>query len=573
MYFEKINKNYSTDLNMLFFIQKFLELTSYKSAESYKSSMMMVISLCEEYITIYEHDYKENHNKRLKVISDEIIDCLQNDYIAKSILNFNINEYKNNGLNDYKNSLKQMNIVKLIYRELNEATYINESIKYLNDNLTDKNKDKFVIVLNNLISYLNHIDIKNIFLFHYCKTFFEKNKNKDIKYFFEEIKKLAGEYTIYIGVDSIPEFINKDFFQKNGLEVDILTGNTGNPLKGRNKTFVFKKIYGRTPFDAIEMILNNLIDRIKWVYSVFDHKDTINIFNKTIVAKDKNGNTYKYQNNSSILTHQKKENLDKMSKKFLVFFEKFSLHENSLNRFVKATKLHNDALNSKNIENQLTFFWNALETLSVHKKEGSKLSNVESFIMPFIQKRYFIENFTYIYNTLFHSKHQELIELFSKCKLENNVNNLVKIIILDEYESFRINFYDELKNDFPLMIYKIYNMNKDLKTPEDVQKKLQKHNQRVKQQLARIYRYRNLIIHAGNNETFINILISNLHNYFDYVLDEIIAHAYKGTVKNIDEISSYMDLLISEHNNILKINTKNSNKIDDINLNKVFMLD
>ncbi|MCG0458524.1 hypothetical protein L6R44_20900, partial [Enterobacter cloacae complex sp. ECC445] len=48
------------------------------------------------------------------------------------------------------------------------------------------------------------------------------------------------------------------------------------------------------------------------------------------------------------------------------------------------------------------------------------------------------------------------------------------------------------------------------------------HGKRVAQQIRRIYRARNLIVHTGNLPSYTPILIENLHDYLDVVIGTLI---------------------------------------------------
>jgi hypothetical protein len=57
-----------------------------------------------------------------------------------------------------------------------------------------------------------------------------------------------------------------------------------------------------------------------------------------------------------------------------------------------------------------------------------------------------------------------------------------------------------------------------LKTPALVNSFVEKHAERVKWQIMRIYRNRNLIIHNGSSMPYLSLLIENLHSYVDVFL-------------------------------------------------------
>lgn len=61
-----------------------------------------------------------------------------------------------------------------------------------------------------------------------------------------------------------------------------------------------------------------------------------------------------------------------------------------------------------------------------------------------------------------------------------------------------------------------------LSKPADVYAFVEKHAERVKWQIMRIYRNRNLIIHNGDNMPYLELLIENLHSYVDDFMSYLI---------------------------------------------------
>ena len=131
---KKLSKIENQDI--LFFAQTFLELTSYKTVESYKSKMMMSISLCDEFIMLYKHPHSKD--EYLQIILEELKMSIKFDPIAKTLLSFSLDDYYKNGLSDEKNIDKQHSIIKLIKEEMNVLNYILESIKYIQNNPKQK---------------------------------------------------------------------------------------------------------------------------------------------------------------------------------------------------------------------------------------------------------------------------------------------------------------------------------------------------------------------------------------------------------------------------------------------------
>jgi hypothetical protein len=91
-------------------------------------------------------------------------------------------------------------------------------------------------------------------------------------------------------------------------------------------------------------------------------------------------------------------------------------------------------------------------------------------------------------------------------------------------------------DDFPLLRYRIFWLNKQFTNGKSLVKLIKNHMQRVEWQIQRIYRVRNLFVHSGTMPPYTNILVENLHNYLDnmvnYIIDTTIS---KSTIRSIDE--------------------------------------
>lgn len=57
---------------------------------------------------------------------------------------------------------------------------------------------------------------------------------------------------------------------------------------------------------------------------------------------------------------------------------------------------------------------------------------------------------------------------------------------------------------------------------------VEKHADRVKWQIMRIYRNRNLIIHNGKSMPYLNLLIENLHSYVDEFIEYVFVSISEG---------------------------------------------
>ncbi|HGG8837569.1 TPA: hypothetical protein ACJJXM_003801, partial [Enterobacter hormaechei subsp. xiangfangensis] len=80
------------------------------------------------------------------------------------------------------------------------------------------------------------------------------------------------------------------------------------------------------------------------------------------------------------------------------------------------------------------------------------------------------------------------------------------------------------------------------------------HGQRVAQQIRRIYRARNLIVHTGNLPSYTSILIENLHDYLDVVIGTLIElNISQRRISTISQGFKMMEIRYSSYRRKLEV--------------------
>ena len=97
--------------------------------------------------------------------------------------------------------------------------------------------------------------------------------------------------------------------------------------------------------------------------------------------------------------------------------------------------------------------------------------------------------------------------------------------------------YSKLSQNI-LLRTRLYNLRKQLSTGKKIQSFLEKHNKKIKWQIKRLYRYRNIATHIGEEVQSIDIAVNHIHNYFDYVVNYIICKNENGDyISNVASLS------------------------------------
>lgn len=242
------------------------------------------------------------------------------------------------------------------------------------------------------------------------------------------------------------------------------------------------------------------------------------------------------QNPMLMCADSKKENA---AIKLNSFITNFSVTDaDSFKRFNRASELHALALRSDSPENQLLNLWVALETIVPSKlnRTKAKINNIIDSVLPFLSLTY-IELLTdrltrdfYLWNRSKFNKSIEGIEGITERQ------RLLKLLLLPEHLEKKNQLFSDLRQ-FYLLRNRAHYFSKALSSTSRIASILEIHWQRVDWQIRRIYRTRNLIVHAGHTPSYINILITNIHDYLDIVLNMIGRLASDGDKINTIEIA------------------------------------
>lgn len=202
--------------------------------------------------------------------------------------------------------------------------------------------------------------------------------------------------------------------------------------------------------------------------------------------------------------------------------------------FFRAVSLHNNALDSKESTNQLLDLWTALETLIEFKSGDEDKINVICEILTSVLNR------IYLY-THMAQLHKDIVAVLGESgdKIINKVAGdeqvvwkTAKLLSVKDYQTEYSELYVSL-DEYPLLQYRMeYFSRKIFVDSKSVYEELIRHKQKVRWQIMRIYRNRNMIVHNGEYMPYLNIILGNLHYYIDAMFDLLIEYYHLGIRKN-----------------------------------------
>ena len=102
----------------------------------------------------------------------------------------------------------------------------------------------------------------------------------------------------------------------------------------------------------------------------------------------------------------------------------------------------------------------------------------------------------------------------------NTLHRTLAMLAVSTNDEIRSELYAELK-DFHLLRFRAFQLSEILSSTEKLTNALASHEKKLRWQIRRIYRTRNLIVHSGKRPSYIHSLIENGHDYLDQIIFDV----------------------------------------------------
>ncbi len=555
-------------------------MLSEHTIDSYRAPVFNTHSLCLELLNVLsEIEDGFLHSRSAQPIVEELIESYKNDIVVKEILGKNysslikkLETYKNNHsktreeINEHNVSqhsevkIKQIrSLVHTLYEILN--THYLDSIKNLISHKTSDNKEKENInfLARILISELQHLGYSKEYLYNETQSFFfSENKIERVGQIHDFLSKFSEEnkkYDIIIKINKNIKYICQHFesleleiienipqtSDMNDLEVDFYK------TKNEEQIFVkFKAIKALDQYQAQEyskrylLLFNNLLsykaykEQLVWESNYLLYSEDGNISNIKPITSPRENN----QNNQQIDMQKTMEGV----KSLLMRIEPHSSYS-----LINSLNLHTCSLQSKSPENQLINLWTAMETLLPPPINNQKILHFTNSFESLLGRKYIQKLLINLYNSLKEAlSEDDFNDIFSQFSSSySDIEKISMIISIKENKPIRKKLYSNIKYN-PLLINRVYSLNKKLASSNSILETINQHNKRVRWQLQRIYRGRNRITHKGENIQYISPLLENTYAYYHTVIDLII-EIRKNYNYSLSSLENVFNLIKIEH--------------------------
>lgn len=519
---------------LLFFAQRMDELLFDYSLDSHKPAALNPPFLCVEALKLVDDiDNELIDSANLNHVLEELIWAIQNDKVSKKLLDVPLEHYI--FLHDAPLSQKRLRL-EVLSKTLDPQRYLACCRTYLAKAISENKKKDIDCYARTLVTCLINIGVSKAFLYKKTKEFFFLGdkptiiKADDVEGFFEEIAPTIHTFDVYFLVSKDIRSVEKSI---KAFRIEILDSLPA-PLIDYAKDHNFEispdeavvHVKDIRSFDAFSAraLAEGRIDTLKDLFTLFFHKNGLQwkpstlitqccIDGPAIVGAPKSSMEKAFDMNPAHASKRLNWMLENLALRFGGSFDKFK----------RIVDLHGICVTNEVPENQLLNIWISIETLVPSHSGKNKVSNIISAIDPFLRLTYIRRLIDraladlLLWNPAVVRKILRQVPNTTGSKL---ALRLLHLLALSENLGLRNDLYSQLK-DFHLLRFRLFSLAEALASPEIVTTLLDNHSKKVSWQLRRLYRTRNLLVHAGRTPSYLATLIENGHDYLDLVLNDV----------------------------------------------------
>jgi hypothetical protein len=524
---------------LLFLAQRLDEMLFDYTLDSYKPSALNAPYLCVEalrLITDIEDGRLDEHN--LIHVLDELAWSIQHDSVAKSLLDVGLDQYV---LRHDETPLAQKKLrLEVLSKTLEPRRYFDHCCVLLKQAVTTRSKGDIDTYARTLITTVVNMGVSKAFLYQKVKDYFFLGETPNLSSadsldgFIETISPVTHDFDVFFIVS---EHVTQVAQSIKAFRIEMVD-------KPPENLAAFAELRGFAPGPAEVLIkigdieardcysareaAERRIDTLKDLFTLFFHRNELQWREETLISQccidapaivrtPKSSMNKAFDMTPAYASRQLNWLIRNLALRFGGSFHKF-------NRIVD---LHGICVTNEVPENQLLNLWISLETLIPSHLGKNKINNVVHALDPFIRMTYIrrlLDRATFDLTIWNRYVARNILKRVPGGKGVKLPVKLLLLLSLAENEPLRTELYGKLK-DFHLLRFRLHSLSQTLRAPDKVKALLDEHSKKVAWQLRRIYRTRNLLVHAGRTPSYLGTLIENGHDYLDLVLNEVMQHS------------------------------------------------
>lgn len=539
---------------LVFFAQRFDELLFDYTLDSYRAQGLNPPYLCVEALKVIQ-DVEAGilDEANLAPVLEELTWSIRGDSIAKRLLDVDLDHYV---LQHHDTPLQQKRLrIEVLGRNINPERYLVACMAALATAVNENAKSDIDHCARMLVTTLINRGVSKSFLYQRTREFFFSGEEPQIaspeaiNTFLEQIVPVEHHFNIFFIVSSDVRLVQESIEAFSLRIAPTLPVQLAPFAAARGfapeENEMFLEVEDITHFDCYSARedAERRIDRLKDMFTLFFHRNELTwrsdalvsqccIDGPQIVGPPKSSMTVAFDTNSAYA-----------SKRLNWMLQNISMRGNSsFRRFSRIVDLHGICVSNAVPENQLLNIWISLETLVPSQAGRNKIANVISALEPFIRVTYIRRLVDRALLDLMIWNRPVTTRLLRKVPNGRGLKLPQKLLLLlavQDNEELRKEAYGCLK-DFHLLRYRLYSLARSLSSPESALQLVDEHAKKVSWQIRRIYRTRNLLVHAGSTPSYLATLIENGHDYLDLTLNEIVERSCSGY--NVETLEQAFEL-------------------------------
>ena len=525
-------RNDETRRGLIYFVQRFEELSSPYSLDSYKAPAIVIpylIAEALEQLTFVQTNDEANLGSA-KPVMDELLERLGRSSVAKRLV-----APERSTLEALKGGdpVQIKALLEVLRREMSEQAYVMATFDMLKSAIRSQAKGEIDELSRDLVSILLNAGMsrKHIYEttvnFWYVKT---ERSVEDLGLFFRRIFPHLHEFIVYFKASLMVSRLKPQNFRKFGIQIsenlepEFAEAPAARQFKSRHDKERFVRVSGFRGFDRYSAVeeARQKLGLIHNLFRVYHHKENFRVGPTALVKQCCEEGIALVKKTDNFIEHVSDDSppravrwLDKTldSSKFRDGRDK--------QRFYSVAGFHTLSLETASIDNQTINLWIGLETISPSRPKKTNIDNVVSAITPAICLKY-LSRLTYeLAVDLLKWNRTRTIELFKGLESTQDEHTLaskvLSLLTLPDDDEMKKALYAEL-GVRELLRYRIYSLSRALRTPEKALAKIENHERWVGWQLRRIYRSRNAIVHKGVRPSYAHAAVESAHFYLDQVI-------------------------------------------------------
>lgn len=521
---------------LLFFAQRLDELLWDYTLDSYKPATLNAPAICKEALALIRDIESELIDKNnMQHVLEELAWSIRNDPVATNLLDFSIGDYlpaefnENIKLSDLKRK------IEVIERSLESYRYLYACFDRLMVVVKEVKKKDIDFIARNMVTTLVNMGVSKRFLHEKTHEFFfhhdgpEISTYKELEFFLKKISPASHTFDVYFVVSNLVESV-RESVRAFGMELldelpeEIEAVAAKNEFR-KQDGFSYVAVTNLRGFDvfSIQERAVEKLDQLSDLFTLFHHREKITWMPKVIVSQCCRDLPIAVNLTKGAMDKPFDMRAEKASKELNRLIRNLNLSGASFDRFNRVADLHGICVSSDVVDNQLVNIWTSLETLIPVRIKGPTIVNVVDSMLPFLLSTYIKRLVSRLGHDLITWRRWTVKRILNKISSENAASisqKLLELLCIKSNQPLREELYAEL-GDFHLLRFRVFSLAEILSTPANVKRALAGHEKKLRWQIRRIYRTRNLIVHSGFKPPYINGLVENGHDYLDLIMFEI----------------------------------------------------